>query len=92
MGGREPVTGLHSVMLRPDSVSRVRPPNTTMPKTLAALPSSQYATPLELVLGKDRDLVAAIASDSALCDGRDDISLVSFPRGDVVVCVVVSVA
>ena len=36
----------------PDSVSRVRPPNTTMPKTLAALPSSQYATLLEDVLGK----------------------------------------
>jgi hypothetical protein len=36
----------------PDSVKRVRPPKTTMPKTLAALPSSQYATPLELVLGK----------------------------------------
>jgi hypothetical protein len=36
----------------PDSVNRVRPPNTTMPKTLAALPRSQYATALELVSGK----------------------------------------
>lgn len=35
----------------PDSVSRVRPPNTTMPKTLAALARSQYATPLELMSG-----------------------------------------
>lgn len=34
----------------PDSVSRVRPPNTTMPKTLAALPRSQYATDLEVVV------------------------------------------
>ena len=44
MGGREPVTGRHSVMLRPDSVNLVRPPNTTIPYTLTALPSSQYAT------------------------------------------------
>jgi hypothetical protein len=36
----------------PDSVNRVQPPNTTIPKTLAALPSSQYATALELVSGK----------------------------------------
>lgn len=36
----------------PDSVRRVRPPKTTMPKTLAALPSSQYATALELESGK----------------------------------------
>lgn len=40
--------------LYPDSVRRVRPPNTTIPKTLAALPSSQYATTLWLVLGKKR--------------------------------------
>ena len=75
----------------PDSVIRVRPPNTTMPKTLTALPSSQYATPLELVLGNDRDLAAAIASVSAWYDGRADISLASFPRGEVVVVVVVVV-
>lgn len=36
----------------PDSVSLVRPPNTTMPKTLAALPRSQYATDLSLTSGK----------------------------------------
>ena len=72
-GGRDPVTGFHSVILRlegnqqdalndgigrpedrtkqtkesssdrtyPDSVNLVRPPNTTIPKTLAALPNSQ---------------------------------------------------
>jgi len=39
-------------MLRPDSVNRVRPPNTTIPKTLAALPNSQYATDFELTSGK----------------------------------------
>lgn len=56
-GGRDPVTGLHSVILRPDSVNRVRPPNTTMPKTLTALPTSQYPTILELVSGNE-DVVA----------------------------------
>lgn len=40
-------------MAYPDSVSRVSPPNTTSPKTLAALPSSQYATPLLEVWGKN---------------------------------------
>ena len=35
----------------PDSVSLVRPPNTTIPKTLVALPSSQYATTFSLVSG-----------------------------------------
>ena len=39
-------------MKYPDSVSRVRPPNTTIPNTLAALPRSQYATDFSLVLGK----------------------------------------
>ena len=39
-------------MKYPDSVSRVRPPNTTMPNTLAALPRSQYATDFSLVVGK----------------------------------------
>jgi hypothetical protein len=35
----------------PDSVSRVKPPNMTIPKTLAALPRSQYATALSVVFG-----------------------------------------
>lgn len=50
------MTGRHSVILRPDSVSRVRPPKTTMPNTLAAEPSSQYATLLLLVSGNDEAL------------------------------------
>lgn len=47
----------------PDSVNRVNPPNTTIPKTLAALPSSQYATILELVSGKPFLLEAFSAFD-----------------------------
>ena len=83
MGQSEPVTGRHSVMLSlsnlagatsavfgrayPDSVRRVKPPNTTMPKTLAALPSSQYATLLDVVLGKLLDLLlpSAVVAASA---------------------------
>lgn len=39
-------------MTYPDSVSLVKPPNTTRPNTLAALPSNQYATILLDTLGK----------------------------------------
>ena len=38
-------------MAHPDSVRRVRPPKTTIPNTLAALPSNQYATSLSLTSG-----------------------------------------
>lgn len=51
-GGSTPVKGCHSVMLRPDSVSRVRPPMTRMPKTKAEHPISQ--------VGKDLGIVVAV--------------------------------
>lgn len=38
------MTGRHSVILSPDSVNLVSPPNTTIPNTLTADPRSQYAT------------------------------------------------
>lgn len=38
-----------------------------MPKTLTALPSSQYATDLELVSGKDLVLLLAPAASSEVC-------------------------
>ena len=37
----------------PDSVNLVRPPNTTIPKTLAALPNSQYPTTVPSCFGKN---------------------------------------
>lgn len=56
----------------PDSVRRVRPPKTTMPNTLAALPSSQYATLFDVVLGELLDLACSVAAsagiDSPACD------------------------
>ena len=95
IGGREPVTGRHSVILslskdkvpsvsgacltniytrialfkqadrtHPDSVRRVNPPKTTMPKTLAALPKSHHATDLSLILGK-LDLALTAPSSTA---------------------------
>lgn len=44
----------------PDSVRRVRPPKMTIPKTLAALPSSQYATDLEFSSGNDELLASSL--------------------------------
>ena len=43
----------------PDSVNLVKPPQTTIPKTLTALPISQYPTTLEFVSGKDDDFGGA---------------------------------
>jgi hypothetical protein len=45
----------------PDSVNRVRPPNTTIPKTLAALARRKYPTDLELVSGNDESLLEEVA-------------------------------
>jgi hypothetical protein len=54
-------------------VSLVRPPNTTIPNTLAALPSSQYATLFELVLGKllELELELLLAEASVAMDASE---------------------
>jgi hypothetical protein len=57
----------------PDSVSLVSPPNTTIPKTLAALPSSQYATDLSLTLGKLDFVLEAPSAASATADPEADL-------------------
>ena len=44
-GGSAPVTGRHSVIERPEPVSRVAPPTTTMTKTSAATIQSQRRMP-----------------------------------------------
>lgn len=49
----------------PDSVRRVKPPKMTMPKTLTALPMSQYPTALEFVSGNELDRAPAPASEEA---------------------------
>lgn len=68
----------------PDSVSLVRPPNTTIPKTLAALPRSQYATTLSLVFGNNEDLVGFLAvSAFRLIDLLREESVDGPPKGDV---------
>jgi hypothetical protein len=43
-GGTMPVTGCHSVIDRPDQVSRVMPPITTIAKIIAQQTKSQIAT------------------------------------------------
>lgn len=44
-GGIDPVTGFHSVMLRPDSVNRVIPPTTIITKTSVDETISHIPTP-----------------------------------------------
>ena len=43
-GGSTPVTGFHSTIERPDSVSRVAPPTTSVRKIIAATASSHSRT------------------------------------------------
>ena len=50
----------------PDSVNLVSPPNTTIPKTLPADASSQYATALDEVSGKKAFFAPFTFSFSAL--------------------------
>ena len=95
VGGKDPVTGRHSVILRlcwcqsshcgpdehtpyPDSVSRVKPPKITRPKTLAALPNNQYATPFLLVCGKYE--LRRVDSSADLLSLN---ALLRFPMGDI---------
>lgn len=44
IGGSTPVTGCHSVIERPEPVSRVRPPTTTIAAMRTAMTSSQMPT------------------------------------------------
>ena len=47
IGGTAPMIGFHSVIDRPEPVSRVMPPMTTMANTMAAQTNSQTATALD---------------------------------------------
>lgn len=47
-----------------------------MPKTLAALPSSQYATELEFVSGKYLALLLALAASSEVCSSVGEAAAV----------------
>ena len=64
-------------MLKPDSVNLVKPPNTTIPNTLAALPSSQYATDLWLTSGKPVFVLVLLVLSIP-------IVLLNAPSGDIV--------
>src|SRR6266478_3137010 len=58
-GGRTPTTGSHSVIDRPDKVSRVTPPITTMTKIMPQQHNSQTA------IGRSSGGVAAAAPEGA---------------------------
>src|SRR5438874_13564128 len=67
-GGRMPVTGCHSVIDSPESVSRVMPPMTTIAKIIAQQPSSQIAT------ARTGAAVSALSSPRwAIAVGRDTL-------------------
>ena len=51
-GGRTPVTGFHSTIERPDSVSRVAPPTTTV-KTISAATTSSHTRMARRMVGDD---------------------------------------
>src|SRR5437762_4197352 len=53
-GGRIPVTGCHSVIDSPESVSRAMPPMTIIAKIIAQQPSSQIA------IGRNAGAAAAL--------------------------------
>src|SRR5215831_383784 len=63
-GGMTPVTGFHSTIESPDSVSRVAPPTSTMAKTSPAMHHSH--TPTARAVGVDLR-VPAPTPDSASC-------------------------
>ena len=76
--------GRHSVMLRPDSVRRVRPPKMTMPKTLDAEARSQRATLWEEVEGKDEEEDLEVVGELGLRGGVLEVMLWErAPRGEV---------
>lgn len=64
-----PVKGCHSVILRPDSVNRVRPPITTIPKTRAEQPKSQF--------GSDRGIAAEVVGTSGAAERVTGAALAS---------------
>ncbi len=66
-GGRMPVTGCHSVIERPERVSRVMPPITTMTKIMAQQNRSHTAIGLRLPGAAE----AAAGGDWVIAVGRD---------------------
>lgn len=77
----------------PDSVNLVKPPQTTMPNTLTALPISQYPTALPSVSGKEEDFDEPLVSVSGLVFGAA-AAVVAIVRFGVVIegCWVLAVA
>src|ERR1041385_6482303 len=65
-GGSTPVTGFHSTIERPDSVSRVAPPTISVRKIIAAAHSSHSRTaPSRTFEVSDTLVIALLAGDDA---------------------------
>lgn len=72
--------GSHSVMLKPDSVKRVRPPTTMMPKTSAEQPKSHRGSDRGIV-GVPIGVAIGVAIRDAICDGGGN-AMVDDARGE----------
>src|SRR5262245_25612723 len=64
-GGSTPVTGFHSTIERPDSVSRVAPPTTTV-TTISAATASSHGLTARRRAGADGGTLAIRVADTAL--------------------------
>ena len=62
--------GFHSVMLRPDSVRRVRPPIERIPKTRAEHPRSQFGSDFGMVVGRVAEVTVAAGGDESVVARR----------------------
>lgn len=63
------MTRFHSVILRPDSVRRVRPPMMRIPKTKAEQPNSQY--------GRDLGIVRVVSGAAVVADSGAKVAVAS---------------
>ena len=74
MGGITPETGFHSVILRPDSVSRVTPPTTMTAYMSAVVPKSQKPTEGGVRIGNSlNSAVLEFAEKNREFNGRETI-------------------
>lgn len=66
-GGKIPLTTFHSVILKPDSVNLVKPPTTTIVKTIPAI-TNRYLATSGVVNGTSFAIVAVVeGADSVDC-------------------------
>src|SRR6185437_14330257 len=82
-GGRTPVTGFHSTIERPDSVSRVAPPMMSVAKIMAAAQNSQRRTARsgswKILSGSAIGLLAGDGADHIVLRAAPQMTAGNFP-------------